>query len=140
MFFRTISSLPFPVSFTLNPYASCSPVSCSVKVRNAWCGFFPLRPSVVVRTILRVSAALRVTAEESGEVAESLVEEGDQSNNHNLSTQINLLLLDTSSNSGSLALNGQRCIFEGPRACCQRCRGQERICNGSELDESHCDL
>lgn len=67
-----MSSLPLPVSFTLKPKLSCRPVCSSCKVRKAWCGFLPLRPSVVVREILRMSAAESVTAEESGDVGESL--------------------------------------------------------------------
>lgn len=69
---RTMSSLPLPVSLMLKAKASWRLLFCSLRVRNAWCGLFPLRPSVVVRTILRVSAAERVTAEERGDVGESL--------------------------------------------------------------------
>ena len=68
---RTTSTFALPLSFTLNGNVSSSPDMGSCKVTKAWCGLLPVFPSVVVRMILRVSAALSVIAlddrEEDGE-------------------------------------------------------------------------
>ena len=64
---RTTSTLALPLSFTLNENDSSSPDMDSCKVRKAWCGLLPVFPSVVVRMILRVSAALSVIALDDSE-------------------------------------------------------------------------
>lgn len=69
----TTSIFALPLSLTLNANDSSKPVEASCNVRKAWCGLFPVPPSVVVRTILRVSAASSAIAFEiNGEVGESL--------------------------------------------------------------------
>ena len=51
---------------------SSRPEASSVSVRNAWCGRLAFFPSVVVRIILRVSAALRGISLDSGELTLNL--------------------------------------------------------------------
>lgn len=68
----TTSTLPLPLSFTLNGNDSSRPVVGSWRVRKAWCGFFPVLPSVAVRTIFSVSEAGSVMAEVMGDEGDSL--------------------------------------------------------------------
>lgn len=70
---HTTSIFALPFSFTLNGKDSCSPLSCSLKVKKAWCGRAPDFPSFVVKEILSESPAESANDEDvSGEVGESL--------------------------------------------------------------------
>lgn len=72
---HTSSTLPLPLSLTLNAYDSSRPVFCSVRVKKAWCGRLAFLPSVVVRIIFRVSEAPSGISVDRGASALSLTRE-----------------------------------------------------------------
>lgn len=134
---RTTSTLPLPLSLRVNGNDSSSPVEGSWSVRNAWCGFLPVLPSVVVRTILRLSDPDRLTAGDRAEVKESLC--GCQQHIEALAhVSKDSLLFNTTANASTLLLNCKRGIFEAPACtvCCRR-RGQDWKRDSAE--EPHCE-
>lgn len=68
----TRETLPLPLSLTVKTNDSSSPLTGSVKVRNAWCGFFAVFPSTVVRSSFNESVAPRETVLARGAEALSL--------------------------------------------------------------------
>lgn len=118
---RTISTLPLPLSFRLKRNESSSPVLESWRVRKAWCARLGVLPSVVVRTILRVSDGPNDTSLESGEAEENLICvrilpcAGDSQDS---------LLSQASAYTGTFALDCQGGIVNAPGRCKSRSDAQ----------------
>jgi len=133
----TTSTLPLPLSLRVNGNDSSSPVEGSWSVRNAWCGLLPVLPSVVVRTILRLSDPDRLTAGDRAEVKESLC--GCQQHIEALAhVSKDSLLFNTTTNASTLLLNCKRGIFEAP-ACTVSCRRCGQKWKRDSTEESHCE-
>lgn len=120
----------------LNGNDSWSPVAGSWSVRKAWCGFLPVLPSVVVRTILSVSVAERLTAGDKADVKESLYG-GQQCPRPMLYVSKHSLLFSTTSNASTLLLNCKRGIFEAPAGTVRR-RRRSQDWKSNSAEDPHC--